>query len=324
MNHDEPGDAIRVHGLTKKYGDHLVLDGLDLHVPVGRIFALLGANGAGKTTTVRILSTLLPFDSGQVTVAGHSLPGAAQSVRRSISVTGQYAAVDKVLTGRENLMLVAELNHLGRTESRRRTAELLDRFDLVGAADRRAETYSGGMARRLDLAMSLVAHPQVVFLDEPTTGLDPRSRREMWSVIRELADGGVTIFLTTQYLEEADELADRIAVIDGGAIVAEGTPTELKKLVNGGHVELQFADRTQFDRAAVALPGAVTDAGTLTVEVPTDGSIASLKTLLDRIDSPELSVEQFALHTPDLDDVFFALTGAPRATGSDSTKAAVR
>ncbi|MFE3292300.1 ATP-binding cassette domain-containing protein [Rhodococcus sp. NPDC059234] len=324
MTHDEPTGAIHVSGLTKTYGDHTVLDGLDLHVPAGRIFALLGANGAGKTTTVRILSTLLPFDAGQVTVAGHPLPGAARAVRRSISVTGQYAAVDKVLTGRENLTLVAELNHLGRSEARRRTAELLDRFDLVDSADRRSSTYSGGMARRLDLAMSLVAHPQVVFLDEPTTGLDPRSRREMWSVIRELADGGVTIFLTTQYLEEADQLADRIAVIDGGRIVAEGTPGELKQLVDGGHVELQFADRAQFDLAARALPGAVTDDGTLTVEVPTDGSVASLKALLDRIDSPEISVEKFALHTPDLDDVFFALTGAPRVTGSTSTKAAVR
>ncbi|SDE12155.1 ATP-binding cassette domain-containing protein [Rhodococcus tukisamuensis] len=324
MTHDEPTGAIHVSGLTKSYGDHTVLDGLDLHVPAGRIFALLGANGAGKTTTVRILSTLLPFDSGQVSVAGHPLPGAARAVRRRISVTGQYAAVDKVLTGRENLMLVAELNHLGRSEARRRTAELLDRFDLVDAADRRAQDYSGGMARRLDLAMSLVAHPKVVFLDEPTTGLDPRSRREMWSVIRELADGGVTIFLTTQYLEEADQLADRVAVIDGGRIVAEGTPDELKRLVDGGRMELQFADRAQFDLAAGALPGAVTDDATLTVEVPTDGSVASLKALLDRIDSPDLAVERFALHTPDLDDVFFALTDAPRVPGPTSTKAAAR
>ncbi|MFC4603295.1 ATP-binding cassette domain-containing protein [Rhodococcus kronopolitis] len=324
MTNDEPTGAIHVSGLTKSYCDHTVLDGLDLQVPAGRIFALLGANGAGKTTTVRILSTLLPFDSGQVSVAGHPLPDGARAVRGRISVTGQYAAVDKVLTGRENLMLVAELNHLGRGESRRRTAELLDRFDLVDAADRRVRDYSGGMARRLDLAMSLVAHPKVVFLDEPTTGLDPRSRREMWSVIRELAGDGVTIFLTTQYLEEADQLADRVAVIDGGRIVAEGTPDELKRLVDGGRMELQFADRAQFDLAAGALPGAVTDDATLTVEVSTDGSIASLKALLDRLDSPELAVERFALHTPDLDDVFFALTGAPRVPGPTSTKAAAR
>ncbi|MFD4180456.1 ATP-binding cassette domain-containing protein [Rhodococcus sp. NPDC058514] len=318
---DSPG-AISVTGLTKSYGDHTVLDGLDLFVPEGGVFALLGANGAGKTTIVRILSTLLPFDSGAVAVAGHDLPGSAQAVRRSISVTGQYAAVDKLLTGRENLMLMAELNHLSKRESRPRTDELLDRFDLVDAAGRRAETYSGGMRRRLDLAMSLVAHPKVVFLDEPTTGLDPRSRRDMWTVIRELVRDGVTIFLTTQYLDEADELADRIAVIDGGRIVAEGTADELKRLVHGGHMELQLADPAQLDRAANALPGAVAHPATLTVEVPTDGSVGSLKALLDRIDD-DISVERFALHTPDLDDVFFALTGSPR-DAAPTTKAAVR
>ncbi|MFC7450918.1 ATP-binding cassette domain-containing protein [Rhodococcus daqingensis] len=323
MTHEEPTGAISVAGLTKSYGDHTVLDGLDLFVPEGGVFALLGANGAGKTTTVRILSTLLPFDSGSVSVAGHDLPGSAQAVRGSISVTGQYAAVDKLLTGRENLALMGELNHLGRRESRRRAAELLDRFDLSDAADRRSETYSGGMRRRLDLAMSLVAHPKVVFLDEPTTGLDPRSRRDMWTVIRELVEGGVTIFLTTQYLDEADELADRIAVIDGGRIVAEGTADELKRLVHGGHMELQFTDPAQLDRAAIALPGSVAHPETLTVEVPTDGSIASLRSLLDRIDD-DISVERFALHTPDLDDVFFALTGSPRDADAPTTKAAAR
>lgn len=323
MTPDEAPDAIHVRGLTKTYGDATVLDGLDLRVRAGSIHALLGANGAGKTTTVRILSTLLPFDSGTVTVAGHALPDAAPAVRRAISVTGQYAAVDKLLTGRENLVLVAELSHLGRHESRRRAAELLDRFRLVEAADRRAETYSGGMRRRLDLAMSLVADPQVVFLDEPTTGLDPRSRRDMWAVIRELVRDGVTILLTTQYLDEADELADRIAVLDGGRIVAEGTADELKALVSGGHLELQFASADDLARTADALPGASTDPDTLTLTVPTDGTIASVRGLLGMIDD-RITVDRVAVHTPDLDDVFFALTGAPRAAGSPTTEAASR
>ncbi|MFD4469441.1 ATP-binding cassette domain-containing protein [Rhodococcus sp. NPDC058505] len=322
MPHDDLPAAIELRGLTKRYGDTTVLDGVDLTVPAGSIFALLGANGAGKTTTVRILSTLLPFDTGTVRVAGHALPQDARSVHRAIGVTGQYAAVDGLLTGRENLVLVAELSHLGRAESRRRAAELLDRFGLVDAADRRADTYSGGMRRRLDLAMSLVAGPRLVFLDEPTTGLDPRSRREMWTVVRELASDGVTIVLTTQYLDEADELADRIAVLDGGRIVAEGTADELKALVSGGHLELQFADPVDLERTAAALPDASVHADALTLTVPTDGSVASLKSLLAGIDDT-VAVDRVALHTPNLDDVFFALTGSHRDPDATPTTKAV-
>ena len=315
--------AIEVTDLHKSFGDHRVLAGLDLHVPAGTVFALLGANGAGKTTAVRILSTLLPFDSGSVTVAGHPLPGSARAVRRAISVTGQFAAVDKLLTGRENLTLIGDLNHLGRRASRRRAADLLERFDLVGAADHRAGTYSGGMARRLDIAMSLVADPAVLFLDEPTTGLDPRSRREMWTVVRELVRDGVTVFLTTQYLDEADELADRIAVLDQGRVVAEGTARELESLVPGGHLELHFATADDLRRAADALPDSAVDADALALTVPTDGSIASLRALLGRVDD-ELTVDRVALHTPNLDDVFFALTGSRRTDEPTTTKAAAR
>ncbi|RDI16302.1 ABC-2 type transport system ATP-binding protein [Rhodococcus sp. AG1013] len=304
--------AISATGLRKTFGDRTVLDDVDLHVPTGSVFALLGANGAGKTTTVRILSTLLPFDAGQVEVAGHHLPSQARAVRADISVTGQYASVDTLLTGRENLTLIGDLHHLGRRESRRRADELLEQFYLTDAANQRADTYSGGMRRRLDLAMSLVARPRVLFLDEPTTGLDPRSRRDMWAMVRELVRDGTTILLTTQYLDEADELADRIAVLDAGRIVAEGTADELKQLVPGGHVEIAVHDPAQLARASAALSDAVVDLDASTLQIPTDGSIRSLKALLDRIDDPTLSVDRFTLHTPDLDDVFFALTGGAR------------
>ncbi|MGW4480729.1 ATP-binding cassette domain-containing protein [Rhodococcus triatomae] len=314
--------AIAATDLHKSFGDHHVLTGLDLEVPTGTVFALLGSNGAGKTTAVRILSTALPFDSGSVVVAGHALPGSARAVRRAISVTGQFAAIDQLLTARENITLIGELNHLGRRAARKRTDELLERFDLASVADRRAGTYSGGMARRLDIAMSLAGDPEVLFLDEPTTGLDPRSRREMWSVVRELVRGGVTVFLTTQYLGEADELADRIAVLDRGRIVAEGTARELEALVPGGHVELHFGSADDLRRAAEALPDATVDANSLALTAPTDGSIASLRTLLDRIDET-LTVERVELHTPDLDDVFFALTGSQRSS-EPLTKAVAR
>ncbi|WP_433605627.1 ATP-binding cassette domain-containing protein [Prescottella agglutinans] len=312
MNRPQPTHAVSVTGLRKTFDGRTVLDGVDLRVPAGTVFALLGANGAGKTTTVRVLSTLLPFDAGEVEVAGHSLPSDARAVRADISVTGQYASVDKLLTGRENLVLMGVLHHLGRRAARLRADELLHRFDLVDAADRRADTYSGGMRRRLDLAMSLVARPKVLFLDEPTTGLDPRSRRDMWEMVRELVREGTTILLTTQYLDEADELADRIAVLDGGRIVAEGSADELKRLVPGGHIELRLHDAAQLARARAALPEAGVDPDTATLTIPTDGSIRSLGALLDRLDDPTLSVERFALHTPDLDDVFFALTSAER------------
>ncbi|CAM3033032.1 ATP-binding cassette domain-containing protein [Prescottella defluvii] len=312
MNESQSTHAIAVTGLRKTFGDRTVLDDLDLHVPSGSVFALLGANGAGKTTTVRILSTLLPFDAGRVEVAGHQLPSQARAVRTDISVTGQYASVDALLTGRENLALLGDLHHLGRRESRRRADELLEQFDLTAAANQRADSYSGGMRRRLDLAMSLVARPRVLFLDEPTTGLDPRSRRDVWAMVRELVRDGTTILLTTQYLDEADELADRIAVLDAGRIVAEGTADELKELVPGGHVEITVHDPAQLARASAALSDAVVDLDNSTLQIPTDGSIRSLKALLDRIDDPALSVDRFTLHTPDLDDVFFALTGAAR------------
>jgi ABC-2 type transport system ATP-binding protein len=239
---------IHVSGLRKSYGDHLVLDGVDLDVPAGTTFALLGPNGAGKTTIVKILSTLIGADEGELQVAGHDVAADPDGVRAAIGVTGQFSAVDNLLTGRENLVLMADLRHLGRAEGRRRVAELLERFDLVEAADKPVATYSGGMSRRLDLAMTLVGDPRLIFLDEPTAGLDPRSRRMMWELIRELVAGGVTVFLTTQYLEEADQLADRIALLDGGAIVAEGTAEELKQLVDATDLDDVFLALTGGDR----------------------------------------------------------------------------
>jgi ABC-2 type transport system ATP-binding protein len=232
--------AITVTGLRKTFGDQLVLDGIGFSVEEGSVFALLGPNGSGKTTTVQILSTLLSADAGDVRIDGHDLAGDADGVRRSIGVTGQFSAIDGLLTGRENLLLMADLHHLPRAAGRARTQELLEQFDLVDAAGKPAVTYSGGMKRRLDLAMTLVGSPRVIFLDEPTTGLDPRSRRTMWEVIRALAAGGVTIFLTTQYLDEADELADRIAVLDRGTIVASGTPEELKRGLDARNLDDVF------------------------------------------------------------------------------------
>src|SRR6266516_6511667 len=241
---------IETRGLCKSFGDHVVLDGIDLDVAVGTIFALLGANGAGKTTTVQILSTLIRADSGEARVASHDLLREPDAVRAAIGVTGQFSAVDNMLTGEENLLLMADLHHLGRREGQRRAAALLERFDLVDAARKLPATYSGGMRRRLDLAMTLVGNPRVIFLDEPTTGLDPRSRHTMWQIIRDLVAGGVTILLTTQYLEEADLLADRIAVLDQGKLVAQGTPDELKRLISDGHIRLQFADACGLESAA--------------------------------------------------------------------------
>jgi ABC-2 type transport system ATP-binding protein len=301
--------AINVTGLRKSYGDKVVLDGVDLEVTEGSIFALLGPNGAGKTTMVQILSTLIGADGGVTEVAGHSVTGDPDAVRAAIGVTGQYSAVDKLLTGEENLILMADLHHLGRVKGRRRAADLLERFDLVDAAKKTAATYSGGMRRRLDLAMTLVGDPRVIFLDEPTTGLDPRSRRTMWQIIRDLAACGVTIFLTTQYLEEADELADRIALLDHGRLVAEGTADELKRLIPGGHVRLRFAEPEGLESAVRALDDASLDDDELTLRVPSDGSVRSLRTLLTRLDDRSIEVEEMTIRTPDLDDVFLALTG---------------
>ncbi|MGH3680939.1 MAG: ATP-binding cassette domain-containing protein [Natronosporangium sp.] len=301
--------AIAAAGLRKSFGDLVVLDGIDLTVAPGTIFSLLGPNGAGKTTVVKILSTLIRADGGQLRVAGHDLARDPAAVRATIGVTGQFSAVDNLLTGEENLILMADLHHLGRTAGRRRAAELLDRFDLVAAARKTAATYSGGMRRRLDLAMCLVGAPRIVFLDEPTTGLDPRSRRTMWQIIRDLVADGVTILLTTQYLEEADELADRIALLDGGKLVAEGTPEQLKRRIPGGHIRLRFVDPRGLESAAHTLRDATRDDAGLALQIPSDGSVRSLRAVLDRLDDESIGVDELSVHTPSLDDVFFAFTG---------------
>ena len=303
--------AVSVTGLRKSFGDKVVLDDIDLTVAEGTIFALLGPNGAGKTTMVHILSTLIGADGGKMSVAGHDLSAEPDAVRAAIGLTGQFSAVDNLLTGQENLILMADLHHLGRAEGRRRAAALLDRFGLADVAKKPAATYSGGMRRRLDLAMTLVGDPRLIFLDEPTTGLDPRARRDVWQIIRGLAAGGITIFLTTQYLDEADHLADRIAVLDQGTIVAEGSPEQLKRRIPGGHIQLQFAGPHDLESAAEALGTASRDDEALTLQVPSDGSLRSLRALLDRLDHGGIEVGSLSIHTPDLDDVFFALTGHP-------------
>ncbi|HEX5200149.1 MAG TPA: ATP-binding cassette domain-containing protein, partial [Actinoplanes sp.] len=273
-------------------------------------FALLGPNGAGKTTAVKILSTLISPGpgSGPIEVAGHDLASDPQAVRAAIGVTGQFSAVDGLITGEENMLLMADLHHLPRRAGARVAAELLQRFDLVEAATKPASTYSGGMKRRLDIAMTLVGSPRIIFLDEPTTGLDPRSRHTMWQIIRELVAGGVTVFLTTQYLDEADELADRIAVLHDGKIAAEGTAAELKRLVPGGHVRLRFNDPATYQSALLALPDATGDDESLTLQVPSGGSQHELRAVLDRLDAAGVLADELTVHTPDLDDVFFALT----------------
>ncbi|AGM05631.1 daunorubicin resistance protein DrrA family ABC transporter ATP-binding protein [Amycolatopsis keratiniphila] len=301
--------AISATGLRKSYGDKVVLDGIDLHVPAGTVFSLLGPNGAGKTTTVNILSTLVTPDAGAATIAGADLATDPDGVRASIGLTGQFSAVDNLLTGEENLFLMADLHHLPRREGRRRAAELLERFELTDAAKKTPSTFSGGMRRKLDLAMTLIGDPKVIFLDEPTTGLDPRSRRTMWQIIRDLVDGGVTIFLTTQYLEEADQLADRVAVLDGGRIVALGTPDELKRRVPGGHMQLKFPDAVSLRDATRVLRVSTSDDEALALRVPTDGTVAALRAVLDRLDDEAVAVDSLTVHTPDLDDVFLSLTG---------------
>jgi ABC-2 type transport system ATP-binding protein len=306
--------AVEARGVRKSFGGQVVLDGIDLDVIEGTVFALLGPNGSGKTTTVRILSTLLAADAGVVRVAGHDIGREPDSVRAAIGVTGQFSAVDKLLTGRENLMLVADLAHLSRADGRRRAADLLDRFDLFEAAGKMAATYSGGMRRRLDLAMTLVGAPRIVFLDEPTTGLDPRGRQTMWQIIRGLAADGVTILLTTQYLDEADQLADRVAVLDHGALVAEGSPEQLKARVPGGHIRLQFTDPQHLATAAHLFTNAGRDDETLSLQVPGDGTVAALRALLDQLDQHAIDIDSLSIHTPDLDDVFFAVTGHPTAS----------
>ena len=284
--------AVAVRGVEKSFGDLRVLRGVDLEVAPGTIVALLGSNGAGKTTLVRILATLLKPDAGTAAVHGFDVVGQAADVRESISLTGQFAAVDGMLTGRENLALVARLRHLpdpGAVADR-----LLDRFALTEAGGRRASTYSGGMRRRLDIAMSLIGDPPVIFLDEPTTGLDPRSRSDLWTVIREVVAGGATVLLTTQYLDEADALADRVAVLDHGRVIAEGTATELKREVGAAHVELRLPD----GRAE---------------RIATDASVADVRRILADVEARQLPVESWRVATPTLDDVFLTLTGRPTA-----------
>ncbi|MDT0342848.1 ATP-binding cassette domain-containing protein [Streptomyces litchfieldiae] len=300
--------AVSAVGLRKSYGDKTVLDGIDLRIPAGSVFALLGPNGAGKTTAVKILSTLISADGGQAQVAGHDIATSPDGVRTAIGVTGQFSAVDGMITGEENMLLMADLHHLSRREGQRVAAELLERFDLVEAAKKPASTYSGGMKRRLDIAMTLVGNPRIIFLDEPTTGLDPRSRHNMWGIIRELVSDGVTVFLTTQYLEEADELADRIAVLNDGKIAAEGTAEELKRLIPGGHVRLRFEDPQAYEAAASALRDATRDDESLSLQIPSDGTQRELRAILDWLDAADIEADELTVHTPDLDDVFFALT----------------
>jgi ABC-2 type transport system ATP-binding protein len=304
--------AVEASGLEKSYGTTRVLAGVDLRVPRGSVFALLGPNGAGKTTTVRILATLLRADAGQARVAGFDVAGQRRQVRTSISLTGQYAAVDELQTGAENLRMMARLARMPSRQARQRADELLGQFDLAQAAGKRVATYSGGMRRRLDLAAGLVLRPEVIFLDEPTTGLDPRSRQQMWAVIGGLAGRGVTIFLTTQYLEEADQVADKIALVDEGRVVAEGTAAQLKQRVAGQRLDLVARSAADFAGLARRLgPRAIrADVTDLVLGVATDGSATQVRDLLDELDPDRSAVASFAVHTPTLDDVFLALTGS--------------
>jgi ABC-2 type transport system ATP-binding protein len=320
--HDEL--AVEAIGLEKSYGRVRVLDGVDLGVARGGVFALLGPNGAGKTTAVRILATLVRADAGQVRVAGFDVVADRRQVRRRISLTGQFAAVDDLQTGEENLRMMGRLAGLSRARARRRSAELLERFDLTDAAGRTVKTWSGGMRRRLDLAAGLVGDPAVLFLDEPTTGLDPRSRQAVWQVVGELAGSGVSVFLTTQYLEEADRLADRIAVLDGGRVVAEGTSAQLKEQVAGHRLDLVLADAAAFEEVARRLDdrAARRDPARLTIGVATDGSAAQVRALLDEVDPTRRSVDRFAVHGATLDDVFLALTGHPAEQADDEKEPA--
>jgi ABC-2 type transport system ATP-binding protein len=303
--------AIQVKNLHKSFGKLEVLKGVDLAVERGTIVALLGPNGAGKTTTVRILTTLLTPDSGTLTIEGLDVVKQADEVRGVVGLTGQYAAVDEYLTGRENLRMFGRLYHLSAADTNRRTEELLEEFGLKEAADRPAKTYSGGMSRRLDLALSLIASPPVIFLDEPTTGLDPRSRMVMWDIIKRLVQGGSTILLTTQYLEEADQLANRIAVIDGGKVIAEGTADELKDRVGKERIELTFESVSLLKKAAKMFDDEPLqiDESRRTLSIANDGGVHKLKVLLEKLENQKIKVEGLSLHKPTLDDVFLHLTG---------------
>ena len=301
--------AIEVNELTKSFKNNSVLKGVSFTVESGKIFALLGSNGAGKTTTINILTTRMKADGGSATVNGFDVSTQADKVRKSISLTGQFAAVDDVLTARENLVLIGDLRHV--KNPAQTAAELLEKVDLVGAADRRVGTFSGGMRRRLDIAMSLIGNPPIIFLDEPTTGLDPEARKQMWEAVKALADNGTTIFLTTQYLDEADVLADTIAVLHEGTIVATGTAKELKKLVPSGMVKFTFENNTQLEKAAVVLEKnyQITEKDSLSLTVSSGDSPAQVAELFIRLRDAKLEPSDFSQHVPTLDDVFFKLTG---------------
>ncbi|UVS80628.1 ATP-binding cassette domain-containing protein [Actinokineospora sp. UTMC 2448] len=310
--------AIRAEGLRKRYGDNQAVDGVDLLVPAGTILGVLGPNGAGKTTTVRMLATLLPPDDGHAVVAGHDVTKDPKAVRTKIGLTGQYAAVDQRLTGRENLYLIGVLHRLGRRAAKARADEMIERFGLAEAADRLSRTYSGGMRRRLDLAASLLADPAVLFLDEPTTGLDPASRNDLWAMIRSEVAGGLTVLLTTQYLEEADQLADRVAVIDKGHVIADGTPDELKRKVGEERLDVTVAHAADAPAVAAALARATTVSPTVTpdgrtVSMTVPGGMLGIPTAMAALGEARVEIVDLAVRRPTLDDVFLALTGGARA-----------
>jgi ABC-2 type transport system ATP-binding protein len=306
--------AIKASGLAKAYGDVIALNGIDIEVEQGTVLGLLGPNGSGKTTTVRILATLLQADSGSASVGGFDVATQPDEVRSVIGLTGQYAAVDEYLTGRENLELFGRLFHLSKFDAAKRAAELLDRFDLSDAADRGIKGYSGGMRRRLDLAASLIGRPNVLFLDEPTTGLDPRSRQGMWSVIEDLIAEGTTVLLTTQYLEEADQLANKIVVLDQGNVIAKGTSNELKSQVGGDRIEIVVESAQDVSKAAIAIAEfgsapAITEDLTKTILLPVAGGSTAIVNIVRKLDENNISIADIALRRPTLDDVFLSLTG---------------